>query len=284
MAIYDVLRPGSCSPWVDITLCAIPCKNKAASYANAHPASWQGHGCSISQIRQTMQAPPRLASKSEACINSALQVYWLRRTFTGLHKWMSHCNPPARHCMCFLNHRVLFVLPCVRLFQTRWHWHDLSSGLGGWLSLSTQKVKIPLSPPALCPSHREGCTWAMYLGTAGCDVKGCCATGSERCTVKKPTCSPKAAALHRKPWGLCVGRCICCMVPGVWLDTQHVVFHWCLTPLVLQVFSTHSPYWLHSTAFILSGSNKMEQTLIIPNSIQGSSPDLLWPSNQLLLS
>lgn len=123
---------------------------------------------------------------------------------------MSHRNPPARHCMWSLNYRVLFVLPCVRLFQTRWHRHDLSSGLGGWLSLSTQKVKAPCHH-LLCALASEKSVPGPCTGTAGCDVKGCCATGSERCTVKNPHALPKQQ--------LCTishGACAWAGVSAVW--------------------------------------------------------------------
>lgn len=96
-----------------------------------------------------------------------IQVYWLKRSFPDPHKW-SHPMLPVKYCMCFLSYRVLLVLPCVRLFKIRWHRHDLSSGLGVWLGLSIQKVSIPPSPSALCPSQWDSRS-ALYLGPEGRD-------------------------------------------------------------------------------------------------------------------
>lgn len=120
-----------------------------------------------------------------------IQVYWLKRSVLDPHK-LSHLMLPVKHCMCFLNYRVLLVLPCVRLFKIRWHRHDLSSGLGGCLGLSIQDNVTPFTTCSLPqPLRRQICTvpgsWRM-----GWDVL--CHRQQELHCEKAPH-SPKAA-LH----------------------------------------------------------------------------------------
>lgn len=162
------------------------------------------------------------------------QVYWLKRSFLDPHK-LSHPMLLVKHCMCFLNYRVLFFLPCVRLFKIRWHTHDLNSGLGGCLGLSIEDNTPSFTTcSVLQPLRQQICTvpgsWRM-----GWDVQWCCATG---CTVKKNNwCLPKAAALHIThatwawagilldgPWSATDALAVAC---GLWLRLHSLALLLC---------------------------------------------------------
>lgn len=132
---------------------------------------------------------------SPAETSPIIQVYRLQRSFLDPHK-LSHLMLPVKHCMFFLNYRVLLVLPCVRLFKIRWHSHDLYSGLGGWLGLLIQDNSRPFTTCSMPQTLRQQIFTVPGSWKMGWDVWWCCATGSKSCTVKKTLCSPKAAALH----------------------------------------------------------------------------------------
>lgn len=124
-----------------------------------------------------------------------IQVYWLKRSFLDPHK-LSHLMLPVKCCMCFLNCRVLFFLPCVRLFKIRWHRHDLSSGLGGCLGLSIQDNIPPFTICSVPQSLRQQICTVPGSWEMGWDVVVLCHRQQELHCEKKPPCLPQAAALH----------------------------------------------------------------------------------------